>query len=93
MHVSNNTIRIKKYKTNKILFTHTENDNTLLKTLLAAMKDKVDLSYAGLDHEDFSNFEFKDLILDHAVFTGSNLVNTVFTNCSLVETDFRKTKT
>ena len=68
-----NTIDIKNWKTGKIIFSYTCEDNTIKKTVEEAVKQGINLSYADLKNTDLSYICLKRACLSYANLSKTNL--------------------
>lgn len=79
-----------------IIFSHTEDNNTIAKTLIKAINSGItDFSYANFREEDFSyaeftGMEFNKLNFSHAIFDLANFSDTLFNHSTFSELDFSR---
>lgn len=78
-----NTIEIKRWDNNEVIFSHTCEDNTIRKTIKEAVNQHINLSYADLRSLDLSNIDLSNVNLDHARLLWSNLKNINLTGANL----------
>lgn len=83
-----NTITIKKRWDRTIIFSHTCEDNTYIKTIYEAIKQGISLKGANLSFMDLSNIDLYGINLSCADFTCSCLNNANLSGAILTGTNF-----
>ena len=83
-----NTITIKKRWDRTIIFSHTCEDNTYVKTIYEAIKQGISLKGANLSFMDLSNIDLYGINLSRADFTCSCLNNANLSGAILTGTNF-----
>ena len=68
-----NTITIRRCDNNKVIFSHTCENNTIGKTVKEAIRQGISLVYANLLNADLSNIDFSGVNLSYANLSWSNL--------------------
>ena len=84
-----NTITIRRWDNDEVIFSYTCENNTTCKTVKEAIRQGISLAYTNLSHADLKGLDLSNVCLSHADLRNADLFLADLTNANLTDANLR----